>query len=784
MLASFRRPRAALRAPRSFRPRLEFLEDRLTPSHGWYYTVTNANDSGAGSLRQAILDANNDTAMFPTGVINPDLIQFAIPQPPFALGTPRINLLSPLPAIVDDVWIVGETEFLPPQGGPGLPELPPSPPGIELNGAMAGPGATGLIITQPSSLVSGVVINGFSADGLLVNNGADSVYLRDSSIGTDVFGLHPIGNGGNGVLWAGNNGFIGAFPQAINPTLFLPRGGIILPGMAPYVLPQIVGMDNSTNIMAANGRDGILLTGNGNLVAGNFIGTVPSFAAHFGNGRNGVHVNGGNNNSIGHTVGGQDARLGNTISFNGPAQPGPGTGDGVLVDAGGQGNTITDDSLVGNTHLPIELLNNGNLAQAAPSWAQVTAVAPEGANGLRIDGLVGGTPNSDYIVDVYVDRVVLDNAGNVRNGVFLGSVNAHIGALGSGAGVFRLDVVRPISGTLTGLFSATATDPGGNTSQFGPALAGAKLSLIEGQVFLDANGNARHDPAESGLNGWTVELLNETGQVVRHVQTQTLDLNGDGRADPLTERGGYQFANLLPNHHYTVREVLQAGAQQTAPAAPGVYVFNPVGGQQITGADFGDIVTTPTVQSVVINDGAAQRSLVTKITVTFSTQVTIDPGAFQLIQSVRMAGGRFAVGNEASNLLKVAVSLVNGQTVATLTFAGVDPFGHPVIGGSLPDGRYTLNIVGNHIHDAVSGAPLDGNSNAWLGTHPLDKFFRLFGDANGDGRVDNPDLAALRRALGSKKGMPRYRAFFDFNGDGLINGVDAFQFRRRLGTHS
>src|SRR5262245_47357712 len=45
--------RRAARSSRPFQPSVEALEVRLTPS-----TVTTTADSGAGSLRQAILDAN------------------------------------------------------------------------------------------------------------------------------------------------------------------------------------------------------------------------------------------------------------------------------------------------------------------------------------------------------------------------------------------------------------------------------------------------------------------------------------------------------------------------------------------------------------------------------------------------------------------------------------------------------------------------------------------------------------------------------------------------------
>src|SRR4051794_20480296 len=72
---------------------LRALEDRLVPSS---YTVTNTNDAGAGSLRQAILDANAN----PGG----DFIQFD----PATFGAPRtITLLSALPTISDSVSITG-----------------------------------------------------------------------------------------------------------------------------------------------------------------------------------------------------------------------------------------------------------------------------------------------------------------------------------------------------------------------------------------------------------------------------------------------------------------------------------------------------------------------------------------------------------------------------------------------------------------------------------------------------------------------------------------------------
>jgi hypothetical protein len=169
------------------------------------------------------------------------------------------------------------------------------------------------------------------------------------------------------------------------------------------------------------------------------------------------------------------------------------------------------------------------------------------------------------------------------------------------------------------------------------------------------------------------------------------------------------------------------------------------------------------VQSVVINDGSAQRSMVDSITVTFNTQVDLAPGAFTLVQTY--AGAT----TDVSGLLHVSTALVNGQTVATLTFAGSG-----IVGGSLADGRYTLTTHSGLVTDHQLGAALDGDR--------VDPFFRLFGDSNGDGKVDGTDLAAFQAAYRSRQGMANYQWYFDYNGDGSIDSTDYYQFLRRYGT--
>ena len=90
--------------------------------------------------------------------------------------------------------------------------------------------------------------------------------------------------------------------------------------------------------------------------------------------------------------------------------------------------------------------------------------------------------------------------------------------------------------------------------------------------------------------------------------------------------------------------------------------------------------------------------MIDSLTLTFSGLVTFDSGAFQL---VKQGGGTEGV--------LVSTSVVNGDTVAVLTFTGSD-----IIGGSLGDGRYTLTLVASKVHDQY-GQALDGDRDGQVG---------------------------------------------------------------------
>jgi len=172
----------------------------------------------------------------------------------------------------------------------------------------------------------------------------------------------------------------------------------------------------------------------------------------------------------------------------------------------------------------------------------------------------------------------------------------------------------------------------------------------------------------------------------------------------------------------------------------------------------------PTIESVVVNDDSAQRSMVNSLTVTFDRVVTFDPGAFSL------------VGEGGSEIgLDVAESEVGGRTIAVLTFTGAG-----LIGGSLADGNYTLVTRGDHIRDEV-GRELDGDRDGNGGGDRVDAFFRLYGDSDGDGDVDWQDRDLFGTAFSMSADQTGYLWYLDFDGDGDVDGLDNGQFNRRFG---
>ncbi len=356
---------------------------------GATFTVTNTNNSGPGSLRQAILNANGSPGM--------DTINFSI-----GFGPQTIAPTSPLPTITDPVIIDATTQ-------PGYS----GPPIIELNGSNAGAGANGLYITAGNSTVTGLVINRFrplflvgGGNGILLENGGGNG-ISGNYIGTNMAGTSALGNGGSGILISNSAG---------NAVAFL--------GVGP----------GRSNLISGNAT-GIQITGtasNANLIDGNWIGTDVTGTIALRNSGDGVAVSGGTGNRIGHA--GTLSGVGNLISGN--------NGAGVLITASATG-TVVWNNLIGTNAAGMAALANtsngvlvnnsaGNMVGGTAS-ALRNVISGNGANGVLLinSGTTGNLVQNNF---VGTDRMGTATVGNALNGVIVSAANNNtIGGTVAGA---------------------------------------------------------------------------------------------------------------------------------------------------------------------------------------------------------------------------------------------------------------------------------------------------------------------------------------------------------------
>jgi hypothetical protein len=221
--------------------------------------------------------------------------------------------------------------------------------------------------------------------------------------------------------------------------------------------------------------------------------------------------------------------------------------------------------------------------------------------------------------------------------------------------------------------------------------------------------------------------------------------------------------------------VLPAVAEGKAKVQVRVITGNAAGNDEWVGIDNINISATPIaaapskVTSVVINNGAVQRSRVTSLKVNFDNPVSVanPTAAFSLVR----------VGDSASVTLNTVID--GSGTFATITFTGGAVDGaNPV--RSLADGRYTLTANAS----AFGGGGLDGDGNGVGGDNfvlastpyggpgnPATGVFRLFGDSNGNGQVGTDDFLAFRLAFLSNNDA------FDNDGNASVGASDFLRFR-------
>jgi len=397
------------------------------------FTVTTAADSGAGSLRQAILDAN--------GAAGADSIAFNIA----GSGVHQIILATALPAISSPVTIDGYTQ--PGSSGntqdttQGLNTVL----AIELDGSSIGGASVCLDVTAADTTIRGLNVHGCAAAGIRIGSGVSNTVIEGNFLGTNATGTASANANTPTAQIAGNSAtncrIGGTTPAARN---------LISGGLHKIQFVQFPAGPTGLHIQ------------------GNLIGTDVTGTSVLTNSGTGVSVTNGN----GTMVGGTTAAARNVISGN---------QNGVSLDGFGtvasfvQGNYIgvdvTGAAHLGNTVYGVVMDTNVTIGGAAAGAGNV--ISSNGAIGIALGGSL--TPTNAVVQGNWIgtDATGTLDLGNRDRGIHCGGPGSVIGGTGPGeANVIAY--TKAIGGTGDGVYLPFST---GNVIRGNHIFANAGLGI-------------------------------------------------------------------------------------------------------------------------------------------------------------------------------------------------------------------------------------------------------------------------------------------------------------------
>jgi hypothetical protein len=446
------------------------------------FTVTSPNDVGAGTLYEALTNAN--------ALPDLDRIVFDIS----GAGPHTISPSAPLPTIVNPVIIDGYT-----QSGASSNTLSSGDNAvlkIRLSGSSAGGSADGLRINSAGCAVRGLAIINFSGHGVSLFSLSDT-RIEGNFIGLDVDGVTVRSNSGAGIRSTASNATIGGIdPGARNIISANNGGGITLISSAANVVQgNFIGTDASgrlargnrgaaitirnptsvgnviggvtpgaRNVISAStgtgaGDHGIIITNcTGNVVQGNQIGTDVTGTNSLGNGASGVLLGAALSNVIGGVLPGE----GNVIAFNGSA--------GVQLVSGT--NALVGNSIFANSRLGIDLgatnvtANDVGDPDGGANNLQnfpVISAATNFGGALLVIGTLNSKPNSGYRLEFF-SSPVCDSSGYGEGKNFLGAASVTTDPGGNASFEVQMPVVAPADAVVTA--TATAIGVLDMTSEF------------------------------------------------------------------------------------------------------------------------------------------------------------------------------------------------------------------------------------------------------------------------------------------------------------------------------
>jgi hypothetical protein len=453
------------------------------------WTVTTTNDSGPGSLRQAILDAN----------ITPgsNLIQFALP----GTGLHTLAPLTTLPDITSSVTIDGYSQ-----------------PGSKANTLVTGNNAALLVRLDGANLPSLSV--------LLKFNGARNCTVRGLILVRCATGIQLASSFNNTI--AGN--WIGIDADGVGRVDFSSGAGVDLSGIFGPTSGNLIGgaTPADRNVIASSWM-GVKISFHGasnNSIIGNYIGTDPSGTLPRGNGFSGIDIfNSTNLTIIGNLLAASKAAGGAGVNINGTT--------GGIIQSNAIGTDVSGEYDLGHVSHGI------NAVTATGLRISGNRICNNRGCGIQLQGGLGSIVEGNLIG---TDTTYLRPMGNLQSGIYLNnsSSNRLGGTLPGAANVIRYnsDAGVKVSLGTNNLISANSIfdngglgillAAGGNLSQSSPGLSGA--STLYGSTQIQ--GSLSNQPPNSlvrleffASDTWD-PLWTSEGQVYLGSSSVTTDAEG------------------------------------------------------------------------------------------------------------------------------------------------------------------------------------------------------------------------------------------------------------------
>ncbi len=461
------------------------------------YTVTSTADSGAGTLRQAILDANGNPGV--------DTIAFGV----VGTGPHTISLASPLPAITGPSTVDGYT-----QAGSSVNTNPTSLGlntvlQIEIDCTNVG-AATCMVVSADDVTLKGFVINRAPQYEIDVTGGHQGFVIEGCFLGTDPSGTQipaPFQGSLRFSLDANNARIGGTTPAARN--LF--AGLVQLGGGAP-------GFHDS-------------------LVAGNLIGTDITGKKSLNEfGSKGLSLFVGSNNVIGGTTPAARNVISGGINVGGSGTPGIVASDNLI-----QGNYVDIDvtgTFAFGCHNECIALNDPDNTVGGATPGAGNLVGGSDASGISVyQSATGSVIQGNFIGTDETGLIRLRNPTYgirvLATGTIIGGVNPGEGNVISNSGLAGVGVENAGKATIRG--NAIFDNPGGNYH------SGLAIDLLVAGNGVTLNDAGDADAGPNGLQNFPV-LSSVTYGVSTTTVAGVLDsapstiYDLDFYADPICER--------------------------------------------------------------------------------------------------------------------------------------------------------------------------------------------------------------------------------------------------------